>query len=49
MIILARRLHESSGLDKRLARRAFAFSILHLFLLFAALLADAAAPPSPPR
>jgi protoheme IX farnesyltransferase len=42
MIALAVRLNRSLDLDARPARRLFAFSILYLFVLFAALLADAA-------
>ena len=42
MIALAIRLDRSLYLDARPARRLFAFSILYLFFLFAALLVDAA-------
>jgi protoheme IX farnesyltransferase len=42
MIALAIRLDRSLYLDARPARRLFAFSILYLFILFAALLVDAA-------
>jgi protoheme IX farnesyltransferase len=42
MIALAIRLDRSLYLDARPARRLFAFSILYLFVLFAALLVDAA-------
>jgi protoheme IX farnesyltransferase len=42
MIILAIQLCRSSDGDKRRAPRLFAFSILYLFVLFAALLADTA-------
>jgi heme o synthase len=43
MILLALQLRRSSDAEKRAARRLFAFSILYLFVLFAMLLADAAA------
>ena len=39
-VALAFQLHGSKGTDRRVARRLFAFSILYLFVLFAALLAD---------
>jgi protoheme IX farnesyltransferase len=42
MILLAMQLRRSSDAEKRPAPRLFAFSILYLFVLFAALLADAA-------
>jgi protoheme IX farnesyltransferase len=42
MILLAMQLRKSSNAEKRPAPRLFAFSILYLFVLFAALLADAA-------
>jgi len=42
IILLAIQLHRSDGTQKRPAPRLFAFSILYLFVLFAALLADAA-------
>ena len=42
MILLAMRLCKSSNAEKRPAPRLFAFSILYLFVLFAALLVDAA-------
>jgi protoheme IX farnesyltransferase len=42
MILLALQLRRSSDVEKRPARLLFAFSILYLFVLFAALLADAA-------
>jgi heme o synthase len=38
LIALAFKLHRSKGTDRRAAQRLFAFSILYLFLLFAALL-----------
>jgi protoheme IX farnesyltransferase len=41
MILLAWKLRSRGDTDKRPARRLFAFSILYLFILFAALLADA--------
>jgi heme o synthase len=40
LIALALRLHRGKGSDRQAANRLFAFSILYLFLLFAALLAD---------
>jgi len=40
LVVLAVRLHRSSGADRRDASRLFAFSIFYLFVLFAALLAD---------
>jgi protoheme IX farnesyltransferase len=40
LVVLAFRLRRSSGADRRAASRVFAFSIFHLFVLFAALLAD---------
>jgi len=43
MLLLALQLRRSSDADKRAAHRLFAFSIIYLFLLFAMLLADAAA------
>ncbi len=43
MLLLALQLRRSSDADKRPAHRLFAFSIIYLFLLFAMLLADAAA------
>jgi protoheme IX farnesyltransferase len=43
MILLAMQLRRSSDAEKRSAPRLFVFSILYLFLLFAALLVDAAA------
>jgi heme O synthase-like polyprenyltransferase len=43
MIALGVRLDRSRYLDARAARRVFAFSILYLFVLFTALLVDAAA------
>ena len=42
IILLAIQLYRSDGTEKRPAPRLFAFSILYLFVLFAALLADAA-------
>ena len=42
IILLAIQLYRSDGTQKRPAPRLFAFSILYLFVLFAALLADAA-------
>jgi protoheme IX farnesyltransferase len=39
-VVLALRLTRSSEVDRRPARRLFAFSIVYLFVLFAALLAD---------
>ena len=42
MILLALQLRRSSDVENRPARLLFAFSILYLFVLFAALLADAA-------
>ena len=42
MLLLAVKLCRSSDADKGPAPRLFAFSILYLFVLFAALLADAA-------
>jgi heme o synthase len=42
IILLAMQLRRSSDAEKRPAPRLFAFSILYLFVLFAALLADAA-------
>ena len=42
MILLALQLRRSSDVEKRPARLLFAFSILYLFVLFAAVLADAA-------
>jgi protoheme IX farnesyltransferase len=42
IILLALQLRRSSDVEKRPARLLFAFSILYLFVLFAALLADAA-------
>ena len=42
MILLAMQLRKSSNAEKRPAPRLFAFSILYLFVLFAALLVDAA-------
>ena len=42
IILLAIQLYRSDGAEKRPAPRLFAFSILYLFVLFAALLADAA-------
>lgn len=39
-LVLALRLHESTKTDRRAAYRLFAFSILYLFTLFAALLTD---------
>ena len=43
LLLLALRLHTSTnGSDSAAARRLFGFSILHLFLLFAGLLADTA-------
>jgi protoheme IX farnesyltransferase len=38
LVALAFQLHRSKGTDRRAAQRLFAFSILYLFLLFAALL-----------
>jgi len=43
MILLAWQVRQSSDAEKRPARRLFAFSSIYLFLLFAMLLADAAA------
>src|SRR6266404_6227612 len=43
MLLLALQLRSSSDADRRPARRLFAFSIFYLFVLFAGLLADAAA------
>jgi heme O synthase-like polyprenyltransferase len=43
MILLASQLGRSSDAEKGPARRLLAFSILYLFVLFATLLADAAA------
>jgi heme o synthase len=40
LVALAFRLHRSKGTDRRAAQRLFAFSILYLFALFAALLAS---------
>jgi heme o synthase len=40
LVAFAFQLHGSKGTDRRVARRLFAFSILYLFVLFAALLAD---------
>ena len=40
MIVLASKLRRSAEVDKRPARRLFAFSIVYLFLLFGALLMD---------
>ena len=40
LVTLAVQLHGSKGTDKRVAQRLFAFSILYLFVSFAALLAD---------
>jgi len=48
MILLAWQVRQSSDAEKRPARRLFAFSILYLFVLFAMLLADAAAIHSQP-
>jgi heme o synthase len=45
-VVLAFRLHRSSDADRRDASRLFAFSILYLALLFAALLADHSGDPS---
>jgi protoheme IX farnesyltransferase len=42
IILLALQLRRSSDVEKRPARLLFAFSILYLFVLFAAVLADAA-------
>jgi len=39
-VVLALRVHRSAPTDRRAAHRLFAFSILYLFALFAALLAD---------
>jgi protoheme IX farnesyltransferase len=39
-VVLALRLSRSSEVDRRAAHRLFAFSIVYLFVLFAALLAD---------
>jgi protoheme IX farnesyltransferase len=39
-VALACQLHRSKGTDRRAAQRLFAFSILYLFMLFAALLAE---------
>ena len=39
-VVLALGLHRSSETDRRAAHRLFAFSILYLFVLFAALLAN---------
>jgi protoheme IX farnesyltransferase len=39
-LLLARRLNQSSGADRRAAQRLFLFSIFYLFVLFAALLID---------
>jgi protoheme IX farnesyltransferase len=41
LVVLALQLSGTSGADRRAAHRLFAFSIAHLFLLFAALLAGA--------
>jgi protoheme IX farnesyltransferase len=38
--LLAQRLNRTKGLDRRAAHRLFVFSIVYLFVLFAALLAD---------
>jgi len=43
MLLLALQLRSSSDADRHPARRLFAFSIFYLFVLFAGLLADAAA------
>ena len=40
LALLAWQLHRSGGADRQAAHRLFAFSIVHLFVLFAALLAD---------
>jgi protoheme IX farnesyltransferase len=40
LVLLAWRLHRAGETDRRAARRVFAFSIVYLFVLFAALLAD---------
>jgi heme o synthase len=42
IILLTLQLRRSSDVEKRPARLLFAFSILYLFVLFAAVLADAA-------
>jgi heme o synthase len=49
LLRLALSVHRSRGSDARAAHRLFLFSIMHLFLLFAALLADHGVDRAPPR